>query len=327
MRCIQFDKYGPPEVLKIVECDIPPFKDNQVLIQVFYSSVQAADWRIRSMNLPRGMTFFGRLFFGFLKPKKQILGTELSGVIKEVGSRVSQFNKGDEVVAVMGARLGAHAEYVVLDSKDLIVKKPKSINYQEAAVAAFGALTAYDFLTFKVKIKSGDRVLIHGASGPVGTMAIQMAKNLGAYVTTVCSQKNFNLVKSLGADQCIDYRNEDFRKIQNKFDIIFDVTGFLNASNCFSALKPEGHLILISASLYEMLSSVFINLLSRKKVIVGVTTESANNLEWVLEQIEAGKLKVVLDQEFTMDQIVEAHRYVEVRHRQGNVVLKISGEA
>ena len=325
MRCIRFNKYGPPEVLKVVECDMPLFKNDEVLIQVFYSSVQAADWRIRSMSLPRGMTFFGRLFFGFFKPRKQILGTELSGVVKEVGSSVTQFKKGDEVVAVMGARLGAHAEYVVLNSKNIIVKKPKSISYQEAAVAAFGSLTAYDFLTYKVKIKNGDRILIHGASGPVGTVAIQIAKNLGAHVTAVCSQKNFELVRSLGVDECIDYLSEGFKKSQKKFDVIFDVTGFLSASNSFSALNPGGQLILISASLYEMLSSVVINLLSSKKVVVGVTTESAKNLEWVLEQIETGKLKIILDQEFAMDQIVEAHRYVEARHRRGNVVLRIGG--
>lgn len=323
MKCIRFSNYGKPEVLKVVECEKPKIADDEVLIKVLYSSVQAADWRIRSMNLPKGMTLMGRLFFGFFKPKKQILGTELSGIIAEIGAKVSHYKVGDEVVAVMGASLGAHAEYVAIKENSLMVIKPKSLSFQEAAVTSFGTLTAYDFLKLKIEIKKDQKILIHGASGPVGLVAVQIVKAMETEVTAVCRTENFNLVTSLGADHCIDYTQDDFRHSPKKWDIILDVTGYLNASNAFRSLNSHGKLILISANLYEILSSLIINLFSSKKVIVGVTTENKQNLQWALHQASCGNLKIIIDREYKMNEVVQAHHYVESRHRKGNVALRI----
>jgi len=319
MKAIVYTRYGSPDVLQLKEVAKPAPKDNEVLIKIYATTVTSGDCRVRKAD-----PFAIRFFNGLTKPKKTtILGNELAGEIEETGKNVKLFRKGDQVFGQAGMGLGANAEYICLREDATLVLKPKNLTYEEAASIPFGGNTALHFLR-KGNIRSSQKVLIYGASGSLGTAAVQLAKNFGADVTGVCSTVNVELVKSLGADKVIDYTKEDFTKIGQTYDIIFDTTGKSPYSGCVKSLKQKGiYLRAVHMSLSSIVRGLWTSMTSSKKVIGGVASELKENLVFLKELIDMGKLKPVIDRCYPFEQIVEAHRYVDKGHKRGNVAITV----
>jgi len=319
MKAIVYARYGSPDVLQLKEVAKPAPKDNEVLIKIYATTVTSGDCRVRKAD-----PFAIRFFNGLTKPKKTtILGNELAGEIEEAGKNVKLFRKGDQVFGQAGMGLGANAEYICLREDATLVLKPKNLTYEEAASIPFGGNTALHFLR-KGNIRSSQKVLIYGASGSLGTAAVQLAKNFGADVTGVCSTVNVELVKSLGADKVIDYTKEDFTKIGQTYDIIFDTTGKSPFSGCVKSLKQKGiYLRAVHMSLSSIVRGLWTSMTSSKKVIGGVASELKENLVFLKELIDMGKLKPVIDKCYPFEQIVEAHRYVDKGHKRGNVAITV----
>jgi NADPH:quinone reductase-like Zn-dependent oxidoreductase len=315
MKAIVCTKYGSPEVLQLQEVEKPIPMDNEILIKVHATAVNSADWRLRKAD-PAAV----RLFFGFTKPRRAILGGVFSGEIEAVGKDVTRFQVGDQVFGSTGMSLGAYAEYKCLPEDGVMAIKPENMTYEEAASIPFGGMTALHFLR-KAKIKPGQKVLVYGASGAVGTAAIQLAKYYGAEVIGVCSTKNLEMVKSLGADQVIDYMKEDFTKYGEMYDIIFDTVGKISISNSQRSLKRKGMLILCAFGPAQGMQGFWTTLSSSKKVIFGVASEKTEYITFLKKLIEAGKMRSVIDRSYPLDHISEAHRYVEKGHKKGNVVI------
>ena len=325
MKAIKCTKYGQPNVLKIVDIDKPKPKDNEVLIKVFATTVTVADCRVRGFNVPASFWLPAKIALGFTKPRQPILGGEFSGIIEEVGRKVNKFKVGDEIFAFTGHKLGAYAEYKCLDESDCIAIKPKNLNFAESAALSFGGITALYFLS-KGEIVKGEKVLIYGASGSVGTYAIQLAKYFGADVTGVCSTKNIELVKNLGADRVLDYTKPDFDQLNEKFDLVFDTVGKGNISRTIKIIKPQGRYIhAVTTPLTEI--KIRLKLLTKKiKLIGGTFTAKSEQINIIKQLADEGFIKPVIDQEYNFNEIVAAHEYVDKGHKKGNVTIKLIDE-
>jgi NADPH:quinone reductase-like Zn-dependent oxidoreductase len=322
MKAIVYTKYGPPDVLQLKEVEKPTPKDNEVLIRVYATTVTAADCAFRSGN-----PFFARFYTGLMRPKNSILGTELAGEIELVGKDVKLFKKGDSIFGT-SISFGAHAEFKCLPEDGSLAIKPANLTYGDAAAVCDGALTALPFLRDQANIQNGQKVLIHGASGSVGTFAVQLAKYFGAEVTGVCSTTNLEMVKSLGADKVIDYTKEDFTKNGQTYDIIFDTVGKSSFSRCKRSLKQSGVYLSTVPSPAIMLQMLWTSKFGSKKAIFAATglrpsSEKTKDLIFLKELIEAGKIKPAIDRRYPLEQIAEAHSYVEKGHKKGNVVITL----
>ena len=318
MKAIAWTKYGAPEVLKLKEFEKPSPKNKEVLIKIHASSVTVGDCRLRAFKMPMGFWLPTRLVFGLIKPRNPILGMDISGEIESVGKDVKLFKEGDKVYGTTGMRLGANAEYTCLPENSALVKKPNNMSYEQAVATVFGGLTAIHFLRDKANIQRGQKVLINGASGAVGTASIQLAKYFGTEVTGICSTSNIELVTSLGAKKVIDYTKEDFTKNKESYDVILDTVGNLSLPQCEKSLKKQGKLILINTGLLTNLLSVI-----KKNLICGVAGESKEGLNFLKERVEAGDFKAVVDRTYPLEQTAEAHRYVDTGHKKGNVVISV----
>ena len=323
MKAVICTRYGPPEVLQIQEVAKPIPKDNEVLIKVHATSVTAGDIRIRSYTYARWFWLPGRFMFGITKPRKTIPGDEIAGEIESVGKDVKIFKKGDHVFGIncsFGFG-GGNAEYKCLPEEMGIALKPANISWEEAATIPFGGLTALHFLR-RANIKSGQKVLIIGASGGVGIYAVQIAKYFGAEVTGVCSTTNLELVRSLGADKVIDYTKEDFTKTGQTYHAIYDAAIKSSFSRCKDSLKPRGVYLTDDWPLFQAL---WTSMVGSKKIIFGIPSksETTKDLIYLKELVEAGEIKSVVDRSYPLEQIVEAHRYVETGHKKGNVALNL----
>ena len=324
MEAIVCTKYGPPEVLQIKEVEKPTPRDNEVLIKIYATTVTTADSNVRGfVFVPAGFGFLPRIMFGLTKPNKNILGTELAGEIEAVGKDVRIFKEGDRVFGMPGSNFGAYAQYICLSEKGALAIKPSNMTYEQAAAVPFGAHTALFFLRDKGNIKSGQKVLINGASGGVGTYAVQLAKYYGAEVTGVCSTTNLELVKSLGADKVIDYTTEDFAKNGETYDIIYDTVGKTSFSGCKNSLKQKGLYLAGAGGLQEFIQMGWTSMIGSKKVLAGQAPERKEDLVFLKELVEAEKIKPVIDRRYPLEQMVEAHRYVDKGHKKGNVVITV----
>jgi len=322
MKAAIYTKYGSPEVLEIKEVEKPTPKDNEVLVKVHATTVTAGDVRMRGFKVPLSYWLFARIALGFRGPRISILGGELAGEIESVGIDVKNFKKGDQVFAYPGHHGGGYGEYVCLSEDSAIAIKSSNLNFEEAAAISFGGNTALHFLK-QANIQKGKKVLIYGASGSVGTYAVQLAKYFGAEVTGVCSTTNKDLVKSLGADKVIDYTKENFSKNGEIYDVILDTVGKASLSDCMRSLKEEGIYLQVVATPAVSIQMKWAGMNSDKTLIGGTAVPKSENLLFLKELIEEGEIKPVIDRKYPLEQIVEAHRYVDKGHKKGNVVINV----
>jgi NADPH:quinone reductase-like Zn-dependent oxidoreductase len=331
MKAMVFTEYGSPEVLKLTEIAQPTPKDNEILVRVHATPVNYGDLTARNFanltssefNMPALLFLPARLSFGWNKPKINILGSELAGQVEAVGKLVTKFKPGDPVFAYAGMQMGANAEYLCLPETGTIAVKPANLTYAEAATLPYGAVMAVSLLK-KANLQPGQKILINGASGGIGSMAVQLAKYFGAEVTGVCGTPRLEFVKSLGADQVIDYTREDFTQNGETYDVIFDILGRSSFSRCKGSLNPRGIYLLASfkgQALFQMLWTSLTG--SSQKVICAFADEQAESLTLIKELVEAGKIKALIDQCFPLEQTAAAHRYVEQGQKKGNVVITL----
>jgi NADPH:quinone reductase-like Zn-dependent oxidoreductase len=325
MKAIVCTKYGPPDVLQLKDVEKPTPRENEVLIRIHATTVTAGDCELRSLKFPLLLQPLVRIGFGIRGPRKKILGQELAGEIEAVGKEVTRFRKGDQVFAWTGLRLGAYAEYTSLPEDGVLSTKPSNINYEEAAALAVGGLDAVYFLR-RANIQIGDKVLINGAGGTIGTFAIQLARYYGADVTAVDSIEKLDMLRSIGADHVIDYTQEDFTKGVETYDVIFDVIGKSSFSRSVRLLRLNGRYLLGNPRLSDRIRGPWTSRRSSIKVIpwkARTASQYTQDINFLKQLIEAGKIKTVIDRCYPLEQTAEAHRYVDTGHKKGNVVITV----
>ncbi len=330
MKAIVYTKYGPPDVLELKEVDKPVPKDDEVLIRVHASPVNYGDIIARNFaniptrefHMPLPLLFPARIFFGFRKPRITILGAELAGEIESVGKEVTLFREGDQVFGYRGQSMGANAEYLCMPEDGMVGIKPANMTYEEAACVPYGGIMALSLLR-KVDVKKGQNVLINGASGGIGSLAVQLAKYYGAEVTGVCSTPRLEYVKALGADKVIDYTKEDFTQSSETYDLIFDILGKSTFSRCRNSLKPNGRYLLASFKFGKILQMLGTSIIGSKKVICAMASEKQEDMVLLKELVETGEIKTIIDRTYPLEQAAEAHRYYEEGHAQGKVVITV----
>lgn len=324
MRAATYKTYGPPNVVEITKIPMPKINDNQVLIRTRAASVSTGDWRARSLSLPKGFGPLGRLIFGVFGPRKQVLGTELSGEIIAIGANVTKFSVGDAVIAFADVGFGCHAEYKAFDQDGLMTHKPENISFEQAAALCFGGTTALGFLRAKGNVQQGEKVLIIGASGSVGSAAVQIAKYLGAEVTGVCSTRNIDMVKKLGADHVIDYTLHDVTKLDDHYDVVLNANAEIKIADIEAILRPRGRLLLVLGSFKQALG---IEKLSRKgrkagkRIFGGVASTKQADLEFLASLASKEHFVPVIDHAYPLNDAICAHAQVDAGHKSGNIVL------
>jgi len=304
MKAVVYKKYGPPNGLEVIEMQRPQPKDNEILVKIYAATVTSGDVRLRGSDFPPLFWLPARLIFGLFKPTKIMLGHELAGTIEAIGKNVTKFKVGDPVFGTTTMlKTGSYAEYICLPQEwksGVVALKPENLNFKEAAALPVGAMTAM-YLLEKANLKNGQKVLVYGASGSVGSYAVQLAKQQGATITAVCSGSNFDMVRSLGAQNLINYKTEDFSGGSEKFDIVFDAVGKTTKAKAKKILTAEGTFVSVTM----------------------LTKEKTDNLQRIKELAELGKLKPFIDKTFTLDEMVNAHTYVDSGRKRGNVVINI----
>ncbi len=329
MKAIVWTKYGSPDVLQMQEVEKPTPGDNELLIKIVAATVTAGDCEARALKFPLGLSFPMRLYVGFRKPKRiTILGQELAGEIEAVGKDVTRFQVGNQVFAITGFSMGAYAEYICLpeqpqDRGGTVALKPVNMSYEEAAAVPVGGFEALHFLR-KGNVQRGEKVLINGAGGSIGTFGVQLAKYLGAEVTAVDSTEKLDMLQSIGADHVIDYTQEDFTQNGESYDVIFDVVGKSPFSGSIKSLQENGRYLIGNPRLSKMIRGAWASMRSSKKVIFEAADHKAEDLIFLKELIEAGKIKTVIDRRYPLTQIANAHRYVETGQKAGNVIITMS---
>lgn len=332
MKAIVYTEYGSPDVLRLKEIAKPAPKDNEVLIRNYATTINFGDLMARNykaispreFNMPFLFWLLAKISFGLNQPKVTILGNEFAGEIEAVGKTVTRFKPGDQIFGYLGQNMGAYAEYICVPEDGVLAMKPANMTYEEAAVVPMGAIMALHLLREKGNIKPGEKVLINGASGGIGSAAVQIAKYFGAEVTGVCSTPRLDFVKSLGADKVIDYTKEDFTQSGETYDLIFDILGRSSFSRCKSTLSQNGRYLLASFKMRHLFQMLWTSMIDGKKVICALAPGSTEDLISVKELIEAGKIRTVIDRSYPLEQTAEAHRYVETGRKQGNVVITIA---
>ena len=325
MRAVVATKYGSPDVLELREVDKPRPGDNEILIKIHASTVTAGDCEVRRFDMPTWIWLPMRLYMGIRKPRINILGQELAGIIEETGKNVTRFKKGDAVFLPTDMSMGAYAEYKCVKEDAAIALKPKNMSFGESATLCVGGINALYFLR-KARIEPGDKVLIYGAGGSIGTYGVQIARYLGAEVTAVDSADKLEMLRSIGAEYVIDYRNEDFTAIGKKYDVILDVVGKSPYSRSIRALTDHGRYLLANPNPTLALKAIFTNITSHKRALPAIANHQTDDLNFLKALVEEGKLKAVVDRRFKLEELAEAHRYVETGRKKGNVIIEISRE-
>ncbi len=324
MKAIVWTEYGPPDVLQLQEVEKPTPKDNEVLIRIHATTVTAGDSELRSLKFPFYFRLPMRIWIGLRKPRgTTIPGTELAGEIESVGKDVKLFKEGDQVFGSAGLAFGAHAEYISLPEEGSVARKPANMTYEEAAAVPFGGRDALHFLR-KANIETGQKILINGAGGSIGTFTVQLAKYLGAEVTGVDSTRKLDMLRGIGADHVIDYTQEDFSKSGETYDVIFDVVGKISLSTSEGSLKQNGCYLLANPGPSQLFRGLWTKISSSKKVIMETSSPATEDLMFLKELVEAGKIKSVIDRRYPLEQIREAHKYVETGHKKGNLVIIVN---
>jgi len=327
MLAYAYTKYGSSNVITQVNLPKPTPKPKEVLVRIFATTVSAGDWRARSLTMPKGLGLMGRLVFGITGPRKPILGTEFSGVIEAVGAEVTNYQPGDAVIGFPGAAFGAHAEFITMPADGKLTLKPDNIGFEHAAAIPFGATTAYDFLVNKAMLQKGERVLINGASGSVGSACVQIAKHLGAHVTGVCSGGNAEMVRGLGADHVIDYRTQDVVKAGTNYDMVVDTVGTLPWAQAKHTIRDGGKMVLIAGITSDMFLGRIKARLAGKKMVGGVASEHRDILEAVVKLAAQGAFQPVIDRSYAFDDMKAAHAHVDTGRKKGNVVVRVGEQS
>ena len=323
MKAIVYNRYGGPEVLQLQEIDKPIPKNSEILVRVHASTVTPADCRMRGLIVPFWFRLPARIEFGFRKPKHPVLGTELAGEVVATGSNITRFKTGDRVYALTaGYGMGGYAEYAVIPEDSTVVSMPKKADYQEAAALPMGGLTALHFLN-RANIRPGQKVMVYGASGSIGTYAVQLARHLGAEVTAVCSGRNVDLVRSLGADRVIDYTKEDITSSGQDYDVLFDTVGKTSCKQAKKILKKRGYYLLAMLGLKHVFGKLRFALAGGPRVVFGEADADRKTLMELNKLYDLGKLKVVIDRTYPLEKTAEAHAYGQQGHKRGNLIITI----